>query len=252
MAAANGNKETNITKTALKRLRIDQLRSQLVLFGADSRGTKEVLVKRILDLIEAFSAADKATGVAAELGEGLVSGKQMARASQLRGRAGLTHDKVGVSEAQLQESQHATITQATEFSKVFSSPHEIARLLVEARAEDIQILDVRGNCTFTDYMVLATGRSSQIVHILADAVLYELKKRCKEVAPGVAPAVEGREEVNAQWLVVDAGSIVVHIFAENARKEFDLEGLWGGKNNVTHVATPQRMVNTVNTIKAVA
>jgi hypothetical protein len=47
-----------------------------------------------------------------------------------------------------------------------------------------------------------------------------------------------------------ATGLLVHIFAEGARKEYNLEGLWGGKNNVTRVATPQRNIQTLHTIQA--
>ena len=218
--------------------------------GGDTRGTKTVLIKRILDLLSSSETLETASSIASELPEGVVSGKQMARATQLRARAGLTHSDIGISQQEFQNIQRAEVTKASDYNRAFASPHDVARMLVEARADDIAIIDVRGNCSFTDYMVVATGRSSQLVHMLAQAVLHELKQRCKEVAPGVSPGIEGAEEVDAQWLVVDAGSVVVHIFAEGARKEYNLEGLWGGKNNVTRVATPQRNVQTLNTIQA--
>jgi hypothetical protein len=53
------------------------------------------------------------------------------------------------------------------------------------------ILDVRGRCPFTDFMVLATARSQQLAQMLAGAVLHAVKARAREVAPGVAPAIEG-------------------------------------------------------------
>ena len=203
-----------------------------------------------MDLVSSTEASETATSVASELGSGVISNKKMARAAKMRARTGLTYGDVGVTEAELRKSQQAVVTDATKFSKVFSSPHDLARLLVEARADDIAIIDVRGHCTFTDYMVLATGRSPQLVHMLAQAVLYELKQRCKEVAPGVAPGIEGAEDANPQWLVVDSGSIVVHIFAEGARKEYDLESLWGTVNNITRVAVPKRKIETLATIRA--
>lgn len=247
--SANDGKPTNITKSSLNRLRVDQLRSALETFTADTRGNKAVLVKRLLDLVSDASAAETATSVASELGEGVVSNKQMARASVMRARKGLTYEDIGLTEAEFKKSREMVLSDATKYTKAFSSPHEVARLLVDARADDIAIIDVRGHCTYTDYMVLGTGRSPQLVHMLAQAVLYELKRRCKEVAPGVAPAIEGAEEANPQWLVVDSGSIVVHIFAEGARKEYDLEGLWGDKNNITRVAVPKRKIETLATMR---
>jgi ribosome-associated protein len=77
--------------------------------------------------------------------------------------------------------------------------------------------------------------------MLAHAVFHELKTRTREVAPGVSPSVEGSDDSTPEWLVVDAGSIVVHVFHEDHRSEYDLETLWGGddSSNVTRVAMPQ-------------
>ncbi len=61
----------------------------------------------------------------------------------------------------------------------------------------------------------------------------QLKQRCKEVAPGVTPHVEGlgiSSSANSEWLVVDCGSVVAHVFEEGARQEYDLDNLWGGED----------------------
>ncbi|KAL4538502.1 hypothetical protein Ndes2437A_g01519 [Nannochloris sp. 'desiccata'] len=213
-----------------------ELREAMEAHASFSRSKKDVSPRQHFESLLSDANNGKAT--------------KLARATQLRARAGLTHADVGISEKQFQNEQRAAVTKASDYNRAFASPHDVARMLVEARADDICIIDVRGHCAFTDYMVVATGRSSQLVHLLAQAVLHELKQRCKEVAPGVAPGIEGADEVDAQWLVVDSGSVVVHIFAEGARKEYNLEALWGGKNNVTRVATPQRNIQTLHTIKA--
>jgi ribosomal silencing factor RsfS len=57
-----------------------------------------------------------------------------------------------------------------------------------------------------------------------------VKQRCKEVAPGKAPGIEGQggaASENSDWLLVDCGSVVAHIFEESARIEYNLESLWG-------------------------
>lgn len=61
-------------------------------------------------------------------------------------------------------------------------------------------------------------------------VPVQLKERCKEVAPGQVPAVEGlgmSAHDNSDWLVVDSGSVVAHVFEGEARERYDIEGLWG-------------------------
>jgi len=246
---ANKGKATNITKTSLSRLRIDQLRSVLDDFGGDPRGNKAALVQRILDLVKSADDAAATSTAAEALGEGIVSRKQLERAARLRAREGVSHADVGMSEAELRSTQQEIVNSGSDFTRAFATPHEVAQLLVAARADDIMIIDVRGQCTFTDYMVLASGRSSQLVHMMAAGVLHELKQRCKEVAPGVSPCIEGVEDPNPEWLVVDAGSVVVHIFAEDARKKFDLEGLWTQKDNVVRVAPKADAINTINTLR---
>ncbi len=60
----------------------------------------------------------------------------------------------------------------------------------------------------------------------------QLKQRCKEVAPGVSPSVEGLGRAaaeNADWLLVDCGSVVAHVFEEGARREYNLESLWSAR-----------------------
>ncbi len=64
-------------------------------------------------------------------------------------------------------------------------------MLLEARAADVCILDVRKRSPFTDYMVIGTARSQRMVHMMAAGVLHQLKARCREVAPGVVPTIEG-------------------------------------------------------------
>ena len=61
----------------------------------------------------------------------------------------------------------------------------------------------------------------------------QLKQRCKEVAPGIVPSVEGLgtdSSSNSQWLVVDCGSVVAHVFEEGARELYDLDSMWGGQS----------------------
>lgn len=166
--------------------------------------------------------------------------------------------------------------------------------------------------------------SQRLVQQIAGGVLHQLKQRCKEVAPGVHPSIEGskvwgraqragvciaacgavcqgmlgpllpglgvlsypsnqaprrgplhcwsaclnphlpsqpqlaakllfhpRSQEESEWMVVDAGSVVVHVFLEGWREEYDLEGLWGAPDgsNVRRLA-PRQAVQTLHTITA--
>lgn len=228
---------------------MDQLRLQLEALNGDVRGNKAALVQRLLQAVEDDDAATTVAAVVSVMGEGELSRKEMARQGRVLAMRGSGSGAHGLPETQFKQLQEATVSNPAPFTRAFSSPHDVARLLADARAEDVTIVDVRGHCTFTDYMVIATGRSFRTVHMLAAAVLHELKRRCAEVAPDVPPAVEGDGDPNPEWLVVDAGSVVVHIFAEGARQEYDLEGLWGRGNNVTHVAPRVPSMQTLDTMQ---
>ncbi|GBG73884.1 hypothetical protein CBR_g17596 [Chara braunii] len=101
---------------------------------------------------------------------------------------------------------------------------ELTKTLQNVRARNIVTLYVRDRCTFTDWMVIVTGRSGRHLRAMADAVVYELKRRTSEVIPDLEPAVEGRDV--DQWMVVDCGSMVVHFFDEETRERYNLEELW--------------------------
>jgi ribosome-associated protein len=233
-----------INKTAVNKLRVNVLRDVLEKIGSDSRGNKAALVARVLDEIRKDEENIRADEVADGLGDtfsGAASRKQIFKLQKAREQP---------SEAVPQTSHilghradQEPVASKFQYERVFGSPDDIAQLLVKANAIDIVMINVMGKCAFTDHMVLASARSHRSVHMLAQAVLHELKQRCKEVAPGIAPSVEGADDPNPEWLVVDAGSVVVHVFHQDHRAEFDLEGLWGNadKTNVVRVATPQKL-----------
>jgi ribosome-associated protein len=98
------------------------------------------------------------------------------------------------------------------------------RTAVEAglarKAEDLCVLDLRELTSFTDFFVIAHGNSTRQITAIAEGVVAELKPA------GLRPiSVEGRD--SADWVLVDYGSIVVHVFSRAAREHFALENLWG-------------------------
>ena len=93
--------------------------------------------------------------------------------------------------------------------------------LDDLKGKDIVVIDVHEKTSVTDFMVIATGSSSRQVKALADNVIEEVKKQ------GVRPlGIEGLE--NAEWALVDLGSIVVHVMLQETRSFYDLERLWQG------------------------
>lgn len=100
---------------------------------------------------------------------------------------------------------------------------EIARLAaaaaIDKKGEDVRILDVRGICSFTDYFVIASGRSTRHVQGLADAIDSALRnKKLKSTN------TEGLQE--GHWVLLDYDDVVVHIFYWETRPFYNLEGLW--------------------------
>jgi len=94
----------------------------------------------------------------------------------------------------------------------------IIEALGDKKAMDVLVIDVRGRCDFADRFILASGRSNRQLKALAKSV--------GEVAHsfGLPAKVEGMEA--AEWLLVDLGDIIVHLFLPEARESFQLERLW--------------------------
>jgi len=89
----------------------------------------------------------------------------------------------------------------------------------EKKAIDPTVLDLRGISTFTDFFVIVTGANRRQVQAISDEVVDQLKRNGTPAA-----RVEGYQ--NAEWVLIDYGDFVVHIFDDKARRFYDLERLW--------------------------
>lgn len=89
----------------------------------------------------------------------------------------------------------------------------------DKKALDIVVLDLREIASFTDHFVIASGTNERQVQAIADGVVDTLKK-----AGTPAARVEGYK--TAEWILLDYGDFVVHVFDDKARKFYDLERLW--------------------------
>jgi ribosome-associated protein len=102
-------------------------------------------------------------------------------------------------------------------------PAQVARaleLLLDRKAVDISVLDLRGISTATDYFIVASGRSDTHVSAVADHLFGELKEE------GVRPiGMEGMR--GGRWVLLDYVDFVVHVFHPAAREFYQLERLWG-------------------------
>ncbi len=96
---------------------------------------------------------------------------------------------------------------------------EILHWLDEAKAEQVVTIDLAGKSSIGDFMVVASGRSDRHVGAIADQV----QRKLKEAGAGRV-RVEGLEACD--WVLVDTGDIIVHIFRPEVREFYNLEKMW--------------------------
>lgn len=100
----------------------------------------------------------------------------------------------------------------------------------DIKGEDIRILDLRGiENSVAEYFIVCSGNSNTQVSAIAGAIERKVRNELKD-RPW---HVEGAE--NAQWILVDYVSVVVHIFQKETRDYYEIEELWGDAK-VTHIA----------------
>lgn len=111
-------------------------------------------------------------------------------------------------------------------------PAELANAIVDLfsdrQAEDIVMVDISRLVTFADYFVIASGQTVRHMDALSDALDTELGKQ------GIHPQ---RREGTAEsgWVLLDFGSVIVHIFSPSQRAHYNLEGLWGRAASVVRI-----------------
>ncbi len=106
------------------------------------------------------------------------------------------------------------------------------------KAEEIVKISLKGKSEMGDWMLICTGRSSRQVTSIAEKLCERLKSDC-----GVIAKVEGRE--TGDWVLVDAGDIIVHIFRPEVREFYQLEKMWAP--NAAH-RDPDRSAGTMDAV----
>tara|TARA_Y100001970_G_scaffold162517_1_gene198675 strand:- start:1021 stop:1344 length:324 start_codon:yes stop_codon:yes gene_type:complete len=97
--------------------------------------------------------------------------------------------------------------------------NKIIESLEDLKAVNPVVIDVKKVSTFTDYMVIASGTSNRHITAISEKVIESLKEN---KISGVK--VEG--QLGDDWLLVDAGDVIVHLMSSDARDFYDLESLW--------------------------
>jgi ribosome-associated protein len=106
--------------------------------------------------------------------------------------------------------------------------HRIVDVASDKKAADIVMLRTSEVTTMADYFVIASGRSDRQVQALSQAIVDELRDE------GVKPlGIEGRG--GARWVLIDYGSVIVHLFAPEEREYYGLERLWSKAAQVVRV-----------------
>ncbi len=91
--------------------------------------------------------------------------------------------------------------------------------LDDDKAEEVVQIDLRGKSEIGDYMVIASGRSTRQVAAIAENLTDRLKS-----AFGLVSKVEGKE--TGDWVLIDAGDVIVHVFRPEVREFYQLEKMW--------------------------
>lgn len=104
------------------------------------------------------------------------------------------------------------------------TPEQISETVIKSleddKAEDLLVFDLDGKSTIADTMIIASGRSGRHVAALADRVLRAIKG-----LGGKRAQVEGQQA--GDWVLIDTGDLIVHIFRPEVRAFYNLERIWG-------------------------
>ena len=95
----------------------------------------------------------------------------------------------------------------------------INNFLEDAKTEQIVVIDIRNKSSFADTFIIATCRSRRHADATADELTLHLKKRGT-----LCPSPEGRPKCD--WVIIDVGTVIVHLFIPQIREYYNLEKLW--------------------------
>jgi ribosome-associated protein len=109
----------------------------------------------------------------------------------------------------------------------------IEKTLDDGLAEDVVVIDLQGKSTIADYMVIASGRSARQVVSLAERLREAIDEGRKR------PAVEGLPQ--GDWVLVDAGDVIVQLFRPEVRAYYNLEKMWGASLSEHLPAAPDTL-----------
>ena len=115
----------------------------------------------------------------------------------------------------------------------------VLQAATEKKALDLVVLDLRPVASFTDFFVITSGTNRRQVQAISDGVVEHLKKKGTRAA-----RVEGYQ--TAEWILVDYGDFILHVFDEKARRFYDLERLW---REAVRVEIPPDKIGAVGSLR---
>jgi ribosome-associated protein len=97
---------------------------------------------------------------------------------------------------------------------------QAVELALDKKGFNLKLLEVTELSSLTDYLLLISGRSDRQVQAIAENIKIEFKNQHQELPLAIEGMNQGR------WVLLDYGSVMVHVFQEQVREFYDLEGLW--------------------------
>lgn len=125
----------------------------------------------------------------------------------------------------------------TQFTKDYSLPKAIAQFLEDNKAENIQLIDISSS-SIADYILIATANST--VHNKA------LTDKIEECADSISHPIIRRDGIaDGRWIVLDYGTLLIHIFTPELREFYHLEKIWNDGKNTLDIAGILALPDTV-------
>ncbi len=110
-------------------------------------------------------------------------------------------------------------------AQILDLVHQIGTAALDRKALDLRAYDVRKVVTYSDYFMICAGRSDRQVRAIAEGIVEDLKAQDRKPL-----GVEGMQQ--GMWVLIDYGDVIVHVFHEEEREEYDIERLWSGAPRV--------------------
>lgn len=138
------------------------------------------------------------------------------------GRERIKEDTVLTGPTHSVANSNATSTHSAPTRTTLTSDEQLTEVLsslADDKAEDVVQIDLRGKSSIADWMVVASGRSSRQVSAISEKLVARLKQD-----HGIACKIEGKDA--GDWVLIDAGDIIVHLFRPEVRDFYQLEKMW--------------------------